>query len=181
MHWLIYIWLTFRLRTLRELVACFRSCDSRKSHLTGCQSRIDLLYARLPRKTTTKQKTNKKGKHVVYLVIFDWLHVYACIRLLTSSLLLVLLDILASRSVLLSEERMASPTLRWVPGFHEPEETGRSHKNSSSRSDRKAAKGMIHFILEPRPFWWRKYRKIVLRCFGTAHRKYRLRGIKKSK
>lgn len=84
--------------------------------------------------------------------------------LLTSSLLLAL-GILASSRVVLSEERMAGPTLRWFPGFHEPENTGRSHKNSSSQSDRKTAQDMIHFILEPSPFWWRKYRKVVRPVF----------------
>lgn len=94
---------------------------------------------------------------------------------LTSSLLLLLLlGILASSSVVLSEERMAGPTLRCFPGFHEPEDTGRLHKNSSSSSDRNAAKDMIHFILYP--FWWRNYRKVLPALFWYCAQEVSIKG-----
>lgn len=94
--------------------------------------------------------------------------------LLTSSLLLLLLGILASGSVVLSEERMAGPALRCFPGSHEPEDTGRLHKNSSGSSDRNAAKDMIHFIRYP--FWWRDYRKVSPALFWYSAQEVSIKG-----
>lgn len=101
-------------------------------------------------------------------------------RLLTSSLLL-LLGMLAIGSVVLSGERMAGPTLGCFPGFHKPEETGRLNQNSSNSSDRKAAKDMIHFILEPRPSWWRNCRKVSRALFWHCAQEVSIKGNKKNK
>lgn len=60
-----------------NLLHAFRSCDSRKSHLTRCHSWINLL-THVSLEEEGGKKPPQNHKRIAHLIILDLLHVNAC-------------------------------------------------------------------------------------------------------